>query len=391
MKLNFKNAADNLRAEEEKRLPLSHHRILVVDDEEANLRVIGNILGNHYPIVGVTSGKAALELVDRGNAESKFSVIISDYMMPEMSGVEFFRGLKKRQHAAPRIMVTGFAALDNVIEAINEGAVFQYVTKPLDSANLMKIVSEAVAMTEIKDENSRLLGLVKDLMEKSSELAKDNQSLGGQVATSAVTSISMTKPTRRQLCVLFADVRGFTQMSDHVPPEQVIQVLQRIFQCVHSVVYDCGGIIDKHLGDGLMAVFGISGGVTTSGAVQATQRVVAAASEVISKLPPPFNTLRLSLGLAAGDVVLGMLGTEYRAELAVIGRPANLAARLQEFSKHALQSEQGKVILGDFPRVMAICDGSVLEGNHTVHVVDLPKEMRVRDFSEISSVGVIRG
>ena len=70
----------------------------------------------------------------------------------------------------------------------------------------------------------------------------------------------VSEPRKIELAVLFADVRGFTKLSSSTGAREVISVLQRLFQPIHQIIYDSGGIVDKHLGDGLMAVFGLSGG-----------------------------------------------------------------------------------------------------------------------------------
>jgi len=295
VKLNIKKAMTKLEKEEEERTELSPHTILIVDDEEPNLRALAHTLSHRYSVTTHLSAKAALEEIDNG---AEFSVVICDYRMPEMTGVEFFRALKTRQHAAPRIMVTGFAALDNVIAAINDCSVFQYITKPVDSAVLMNVVDEAVALREVRDENGRLMTIVKELLEFNAELAKNNAALGGSLHQEK--SIDGTQPRRIDLCVLFADVRGFTQLVKEHDPEKVVIALQLLFKPMHEIVYNCGGIIDKHLGDGLMAIFGLSGVTTTAAALQAARQLVPATAAALGALPAPFNPLKVSHGLAGG-------------------------------------------------------------------------------------------
>ena len=78
-------------------------------------------------------------------------------------------------------MLTGFAALDNVIAAINDCNVYKYVTKPINGPDLLEVVKDAVVMRNIYDENRRLITIVKELLELNSELAKDNENLGGDL------------------------------------------------------------------------------------------------------------------------------------------------------------------------------------------------------------------
>ena len=153
---------------------------MIVDDEEPNLRNLAAALSDKYPVKTHLDAREALKEIDSGE---KYDVIVSDYRMPEMNGVDFFKALKQRHHTAPRIMVTGFAALDNVIAAINECSVFQYVTKPIDVDSFKKSIDDAVSHKEMRDENGRLMTLVKELLESNAELAKDNEALGGAKAS----------------------------------------------------------------------------------------------------------------------------------------------------------------------------------------------------------------
>jgi len=385
VKLRIGNAAASIKAREAEKAPLSEHKILIVDDEEPNLRNLAAALSDKYPVKTHLDAREALKEIDSGET---YDVIVSDYRMPEMNGVDFFKALKQRHHTAPRIMVTGFAALDNVIAAINECSVFQYVTKPIDVDSFKKSIDDAVSHKEMRDENGRLMTLVKELLESNAELAKDNEALGGAKASERMAESN--KPRKSDLCVLFADVRGFTKVVREHDPEAVISALQQLFKPMHDIVYDAGGIIDKHLGDGLMAVFGLSGQTTASAALAAVREMVPATAQTLETLPEPFNQLRVSFGLAAGEVVVGMLGSQRRAELAVIGEPANLAARLQEFSKIALtDSDEGKA-LGAFERVMCLYDPtSFPEGEQGADLINLT-DARVRDFGDLKSLAVLR-
>ena len=105
------------------------HRVLLVDDEIPNLKGLSRQLAEQYEVVTFESAVEALKCIDSDSEFGKFSAIISDQIMPGMSGVEFLRELHKRNHPAPRIMLTGYAALDNVISAVNEASIFGSTAK----------------------------------------------------------------------------------------------------------------------------------------------------------------------------------------------------------------------------------------------------------------------
>ena len=77
------------------------------------------------------------------NEDRSFEVIISDHIMPNMTGVELCTELKRRHHLSERILVTGFAELDSVVSAVNEAAIFRYLTKPVKPKQLIDAVKEA--------------------------------------------------------------------------------------------------------------------------------------------------------------------------------------------------------------------------------------------------------
>lgn len=386
MKLNLKAAA-GVNAGDEHKKDEGLHRILLVDDELPNLDGLSRQLRDQYNVLTFQSAVDALKMVDKGGTEGQFSVVISDQIMPEMSGVEFLRELHKRTHPAPRIMLTGYAALDNVISAVNEASIFRYMTKPIFPDQLLRTVHEAVKHYEVHRENARLVTLVKQLLEKNAELNKTVHSLSPNTPKGTLETEEFA-PKRVPLAVVFADIRGFTALSRTVQPEKLIEVLDKIICALHEVVYKFGGVVDKHLGDGLMAVFGLSGESMLNTALAATESMAERSRAILEGLPAPFDKLKLSFGLASGEVVLGMIGSINRTELAVIGDIANLAARLQELSKVTLTSDQGRQSLGDFKRVMAICSSGLLDFPSNFKKAALRDEIGVRDFPEIKEVGV---
>lgn len=362
--------------------------VLVVDDEETNRTLLKGILSQDFNVITAGDGQEALEKA----AHEGISAIVCDHRMPGMTGVEYFSELEKRSHSATRIILTGYAELQSIISAINKAGIFRYLTKPVETETLRSTVREAVNQFQIRQENGRLISLVKSLVEEKSELLKEMEidgidtSLLGEHAS----RISMDEPRKVILGVLFCDIWGLSKLSQSLSASQLIGALRTVFARIHEIIYEHGGIVDKHLGDGLMAVFGLEAGRSPNSVVGAADAIVREFPAILDTIAgDEFRHLKLALGAAAGEVVLGMLGTDRRSELAIIGQPANRAARLQELPKLALGEGAGKEVLGEFQKAMGLVDVNLVETRGVFEVVQLDG-LHVRDFGEISELVLLK-
>ena len=383
MKLNF---AAGLEAVAKPKARISRHRLLVVDDEPTNLRVLDGHLRDHYSVTTCESGHQALELINAAGEENDFSVILTDHMMPRMTGVELCTELRKQGHPAPRIIVTGFAQLANVVQGINDGAIFGYLTKPVDSSHLLRTISEAVASFDMDDQNRRMIELLASLTAKAKMMEALLDSHGDtDEGTESQLSLA-SEPRRTELAVLFVGVSGLEDMGEGFSADEHVRVLRKVLGSIHEAVYAEGGIVDKHVGEGLMAVFGLSGEHPAAAASKAVRRIVQTFPEVLASLPSRVQTLKLAAGLSLGEVVLGLLGSEQRSELAVIGDTANRAARLREFGAGALRA--GADHLGAYDRLLVVCDDVFSSHLPEFELAELDGQHKVRDFEGVTNLTV---
>ena len=130
-------------------------RILVVDDEEAILETMAFTFEDDYEVLTSASPREALALLER---EGPVAVVISDQRMPEMTGVEFLARVFALHPPTVRIILTGFADMDAIIRAINDGHVYAYITKPWEPDQLKQVVRRAVDHYALAVENERLVG-----------------------------------------------------------------------------------------------------------------------------------------------------------------------------------------------------------------------------------------
>ncbi len=141
--------------------------ILVVDDEEATREALARVLDSAgYTVHTASSGKEALRLAD----EQPIQLVISDYHMPDMTGIELFMLLRERHPNICRIMVTGQADKDVVVRSINDGEVYRFIQKPWDNSVLRVTVHFAFETLALEAENRRLLAAVRRQIEFAREM-----------------------------------------------------------------------------------------------------------------------------------------------------------------------------------------------------------------------------
>ena len=146
------------------------HVILIVDDEEANLQKLRRTFIEKYEVISAESGRKALELLSQRDV----SAVITDQRMPSMSGVEFLRlSLEIRPHAV-RIILTGYTETEDLMDAINQGQVHRYITKPWDPALLLDVVRRELRRWELEREQEQL---GKQLYDVNTQLETENHKL----------------------------------------------------------------------------------------------------------------------------------------------------------------------------------------------------------------------
>jgi adenylate cyclase len=142
-----------------------------------------------------------------------------------------------------------------------------------------------------------------------------------------------TQPTRKDVCVMFVDIRGYTQFAEKRPPEAIVAYLNTLFEFMIASVTHHHGMVHQLLGDGLMAIFGapLSFGNDAANAVRAALEIVARVQrEVEAEGIPP---TRIGIGLHAGEVLAGTVGSVVHKEYKVTGDVVNLASRIEQLNK----------------------------------------------------------
>ena len=146
------------------------------------------------------------------------------------------------------------------------------------------------------------------------------------------------------ITILFADIRGFTRISEHSPPEKIVSLLNRYFSAMTDIIFAHGGTLDKYLGDGLMALFGAPTATpedasnALNAAVAMQRRVLSINLELNNEGIPEIG---VGIGLHTGEVTVGYIGSERRSEYTAIGDAVNTASRLES------NAQGGQILISD--------------------------------------------
>ena len=356
--------------------------LLLVDDERENIDGIIGIIGEEFDILTADNAEEALDLMTK----KKIQVIISDQKMPGMTGIELFMEAKKRHHNATRIILTGYADIENVMTGINDAEIYSYLTKPIVGADLRQKISEAFDYYEQHSNNRRLLSMIKKTVEENASL-KNQLSSFETVSTESSEELKfLQKPTKLRLGILFLELYNMKSA------QGVNEELTSLFSEFHRIINDSGGIVDKHLGDGLMAVFGLGDANASIAGISAINNLLTAFPLLVESNYPSLKETSLAIGFSGGEVVLGMLGTENRMEMAVIGETANKAARFRELAGYSFTADDASNSFGELVHGAAIMDSSLTVESKSLDIIKFEKEgdQFVRSFPDIKEVAIQR-
>lgn len=246
----------------------------------------------------------------------------------QVIGVEFavvaavlVAGLLHLMRLAVRNLRRLFEAQTRVLRQISEGQLSAYVPVATDD-EFGVIASYTNQMIDALRERK----LLRETLGKVVDPAVAERLLAGGLHAEG---------RRQELVVLFADIRGFTTWTEGAEPETVVRDLNRYFSVMVSIVHRHGGIVDKFMGDGLMAVFGLDAARPLERGPE--ERAVAAAAAMIAALPAldaeVSRPLRIGVGVHRGEAVVGVIGAPERLEYTCVGDAVNTAARVESMTR----------------------------------------------------------
>ncbi|HSD78371.1 MAG TPA: response regulator [Solirubrobacteraceae bacterium] len=314
--------------------------ILVVDDLEQNVRLLDAVLAPRgYEVLAATSGAEALARL----ADSAVDLVLLDIVMPEMDGFEVCRRLRAGEATRflPVVMITASGEHEKV-RAIEAGA-DDFIAKPFDQAELLARVSSLVRIKRYHDtieaQSAQLAEWNRELERRVNEQVGQLERLGRlrrflppQIAELVVSSgdESLLESHRREITVVFCDLRGFTAFAETVEPEDVMAVLAEYHAALGDLIHRFEGTLERFMGDGLMVFF--NDPLPCDDAPARAVRMAVAMRSRVGQLAEGWRRrgydLDFGVGIAQGHATLGRIGFEGRLDYAAIGSVTNLAARL---------------------------------------------------------------
>ena len=257
-------------------------------------------------------------------------------MMPGLSGLEVLARVRERWPASdlPVIMATARDASENVVEALRLGA-NDYVTKPLDFGVVLARIETQLELRRQKQEIRRLA----DDLEVRNRFIR---AVFGRYLSDEVVAALLASPEgprlggeMRTVTLLMSDLRGFTPLTEGLPPEQVLRLLNSYLAAMADVIMAHQGTIDEFVGDAILAIFGapLAREDDARRAVACAVAMQRAMAE-LNRRNEAEGLPRLEMGIAVhtGEVIVGNVGSERRTKYGVVGSAVNHAGRIESFT-----------------------------------------------------------
>jgi adenylate cyclase len=316
-------------------------RILVVDDTPKNVKLLADILrAKGYEVVTAASGAEALAQVEGQRPD----LVLLDVVMPEMSGYEVCRKLRSNPatELLPVVMVTALDPGEERIKGIDAGA-DDFLTKPINQAELLARVKSLIRIKELYDTvqnqaaeladlNKNLEHRVEDQVGQLERLGRLKRFFSPQLAELILSggTEDPLKTHRREITVVFLDLRGFTAFAETAEPEDVMAVLHEYHAEMGKLVLQHEGTLERFTGDGMMIFF--NDPVPVPNPAEQAVQMAAAMRQRVAELMVKWRKLDYELdfgvGIAQGYATIGAIGFEGRLDYGAIGTVTNLAARL---------------------------------------------------------------
>jgi class 3 adenylate cyclase/CheY-like chemotaxis protein len=316
-------------------------KILVVDDTPKNVKLLADLLTvKGYAVVTAASGREALAQV----VAERPDLVLLDVVMPEMSGYEVCRKIRENPatEILPVVMVTALDPSEERVKGLEAGA-DDFLTKPINQAELLARVRSLLRIkelydtvqaqaTQLTDWNKTLEQRVQEQVTQLERLSRLKRFFSPQLAELIVAggADDPLKTHRREITVVFLDLRGFTAFAEASEPEEVMGVLREYHAEMGRLILAHEGTLERFTGDGMMIFF--NDPTQVANPAERAIRMALAMRERVGDLTVKWRKfsyeLEFGVGIAQGYATIGGIGFEGRWDYGAIGTVTNLASRL---------------------------------------------------------------
>jgi class 3 adenylate cyclase len=336
-------------------------KILVVDDTPKNVKLLADLLAvKGYGVVTAGSGKEALAKLEAERPD----LVLLDVVMPEMSGYEVCEKIRDNpaMRLLPVIMVTALDPAEERVKGLDAGA-DDFLAKPINRQELLARVSSLLRIKQLQDEvqiqaaelsewNKKLEQRVQEQLKQLERLERLKRFFSPQLAELIVSGEAEDplKTHRRELTVVYLDLRGFTAFAESAEPEEVMGILHEYHAAMGRLIEEYQGTLEHFAGDGMMIFF--NDPLPVENAAERSVRMALAMRERVKELTVKWRRLGYDLdfgvGISQGFATVGAIGFEGRWEYGAIGSVPNMAARL------CGEAKPGEILISQ--RVLASVD-----------------------------------
>ncbi len=288
-------------------------KILIIDDDEKAQKLISfQLAGENYTLVNASNGQEALDMIHSGE---KFSLVLLDILMPDISGHEVCQRIRETHLSTelPIIMITANEDVTSLEEGFQAGT-NDYIIKPFSRAELVSRVRSHLHLLEINNAYSRFVP-----QEILKALGRDS-----------IIKVELGDQIQGEMTVFFSDIRAFSEISERMSPRENFEFLNKYLSVVTPPIKEHSGFVDKYIGDAILALFPAKPDNALQAAIKTMQKLedYNAQRELDGE-----DQLDIGIGLHTGPMMMGTIGDKDRMDVTVISDAVNLASRLESLTK----------------------------------------------------------